>query len=207
MFQSLIPLATKNRNSIIHTFQAGYALWVLFILFAACATLSGSSLAYPLYAVGSKLGTLAVILFLIVTLPGILGRFGYKHPLISIGVMFRRHTGISMFLAGLGHGMIVSTLPNLALGLSPFPGFGFELFGMLALGILTPAFLTSNLYSMQRLGKYWKPLHKLIYLAFWLIVLHIALRGELFWAIILGVTGIAEIVSLIIDWRKRSVVV
>lgn len=204
MFQKLIPFATANRNSIIKLFQLAYLFWILFMSLAVWANLSGSTLAFLIYPIGLKLGTLSALLFIVVTLPGILGRFGMRHPFISLGIMFRRHTGISMFLAGLAHGLIVSTLPNIAMGAPLFPRFGYELFGMLSLAILTPLFLTSNLYSMKRLGKNWKRIHKLIYVAFWFIALHIGMQGKLPETALIVLTGVLECVSLIYVWKKST---
>lgn len=202
MFQKLIQFANSNRKTIIRLFQLAYFSWIIFMMVATWANLTDSSLAFILYPIGSKFGTLAAMLFLVVTIPGILGRFGFKHPLITLGVMFRRHTGISMFLAGLAHGMIVSTLPNIAMGAPLLPRFGYELFGILSLAILTPLFLTSNLYSMKMLGKNWKRIHKLIYLAFWLIVLHIGMRGEMAVALVIAIAGGLEILSLVYAWKQ-----
>lgn len=207
MFQKLVPWCTQNRQLVIQLFQAAYAVWFLFMLVAVWANLTGSPVAYMLYPIGAKMGILAVLLFQAVTLPGMLGRFGLRHPFITIGVLFRRHTGISMFLAGLAHGLIVSTLPNIAMGAPLFPRFGYELFGILTLALLTPLFLTSNLYSMKNLGKNWKRIHKLIYPAFWLIVLHVGLQGSIGWTILVAGAGLLEILSLLYDWRMKPALV
>lgn len=204
MFQKLVPFCTKYRSQTIWAFQFAYAVWLIAMIVATWANLSGSTLAYTIYPIGTLLGKLAAILFLVVTVPGILGRFGIRHPFITVGIMFRRHTGISMFLAGLAHGLIVSTLPNIAMGAPLLPRFGFELFGILSMAALTPLFLTSNLYSMKHMGKYWKQIHKIIYPAFWLIVLHTGLRGDLLWTMLLALTGVAEIASLVFEWQKKK---
>jgi sulfoxide reductase heme-binding subunit YedZ len=47
-----------------------------------------------------------------------------------------------------------------------------EIVGLAALAILTALALTSIPGLMRRLGRYWKPLHRLVYLAGGLVVLH-----------------------------------
>jgi DMSO/TMAO reductase YedYZ heme-binding membrane subunit len=110
-----------------------------------------------------------------------------------------------MFLTGMSHGLIVSTLPKLAIGQPVFPLLPFEAFGLLAIMVLLPLFLTSNLYSQQHLGKNWKRIHKLVYLSFWLIMLHTGLQGEMGFTLLVGATGMLEIVSLVVDWKKKKI--
>lgn len=206
MFQKLVPFCTAHRNDIIRLFQIGYLIGFLFLVFCAWVIFSGNQFVGAVFEAGTLLGQGAIILFVIVTTPGILGRFGVKHPLITIGIMFRRHTGISMFLAGMAHALIVSLLPKMAMGLPILPLLVFETFGLLTLLVLFPLFLTSNLYSQQHLGKNWKRIHKTIYIAFWLMMLHTGLQGEMKFSILIGVMGVLETVSLIYDWKKQKVV-
>lgn len=50
--------------------------------------------------------------------------------------------------------------------------------GAAALALLLPLGATSNRASMRRLGRRWKLLHRLVYLAGALAVLHVALQGK-----------------------------
>lgn len=51
----------------------------------------------------------------------------------------------------------------------------FLLAGMVALGILTILLMTSNVYSMKKMKKYWKMLHRLVYPLLLLVVIHVIL--------------------------------
>ncbi|MDM8519900.1 protein-methionine-sulfoxide reductase heme-binding subunit MsrQ [Anaerolineales bacterium HSG6] len=55
----------------------------------------------------------------------------------------------------------------------------FALVGFLALALMIPLALTSNRWSMRRLGKNWKRLHQLVYLISILAVLHFLLSRKL----------------------------
>ncbi len=206
MFQKLLVLCTANRLNVIRTIQFGYVLLTVFFLFATWAIFT-SNVAWMhfVYDVGLLSGKLATFLFIIVTLPGILGRFGIRHPLITIGIMFRRYTGIGVFLLGFVHGMTVYSLPMLAAKQLVLPPPLFITFGLTALVLLFPLFLTSNTQSVQMLGKNWKRLHSLVYVIFWFIFIHVAMQGEKSVAILIGLAGFLEILSLgYAFWKKRT---
>jgi methionine sulfoxide reductase heme-binding subunit len=68
-----------------------------------------------------------------------------------------------------------------------------------------PLTLTSSTWAMRKLGKYWKPLHRIVYIIALLVIAHIALiRGYqhmdfgpiIFFAIYLGFK--------ILEWRGYS---
>ncbi len=104
----------------------------------------------------------------------------------------RRHLGVTMALLSLGHGVFallqyhgggaVSPLASLLQGApaSRFPAeFPFEWLGLAALCILVLMAATSHDYWLSVLSpRAWKTLHMLVYVAFGLLVLHVAL-GEL----------------------------
>lgn len=205
MFQKLLLFVAPNRSKIIHGFQFLYILWILFVAFAAWQFFSEGEYLSTVMQASILAGQAALILFIIVTLPGILGRFGVKHPLITIGIMFRRHLGISTFLLAMLHALTVHFLPRLAYNSSIFAFTQFTLFGLAALTCLTLLAFTSNDQSVKLLGKNWKRLHKLVYVIFWLIFLHVALQRSTNLTLLIGGAGILEVVSLLYDWvRKRS---
>jgi sulfoxide reductase heme-binding subunit YedZ len=112
-------------------------------------------------------------------------------------MLFRRHLGIFMFLAAITHLILVSTIPKLftysAITLDIFPQR--EIFGIVAMLLLFPLWLTSNDYSVVHLGKYWEWIHRLTYFALFLIFLHVALLE-----FSLGLIGAMVIILEIISW-------
>ena len=101
----------------------------------------------------------------------------------------RRHMGVSMFLLALGHAAF-SIIQFHALGdINPFvsilvsnsnygslANFPFQPLGLLALGILLFMAATSHDYWLSALTPpVWKALHMMVYVAYGLVVLHVAL--------------------------------
>lgn len=209
MFQKLLLFCAPNRSKIIHLFQIVYAFWVLFMLFTYWQMASDGSFLSLIMRFGLQCGELAIFLFIVVTLPGILGRFGIKHPLITIGIMFRRHLGISTFLLALTHAAIIYFFPQMVSGgsLLAFSRSTFQIFGFIALVSFTLLASTSNDFSVRILGKNWKRLHKLVYLIFWFIFLHVGLQNNMKYMLLIGGAGILEVLSLLYDtWKKKQVV-
>jgi DMSO/TMAO reductase YedYZ heme-binding membrane subunit len=158
--------------------------------------------------IGGTLGTIAVILFLTTLLPGIFQRLRWLPqitlPLATIIVPYRRHIGILMFLTAWVHMLFASTLQTYILTGSIFPPAGprlFEVFGTLAWLLLFPVWLTSNDTSMRFLGRKWKLLQRLTYIAVWLIMIHVGLQGEKMAALI-GLVGSIELLSWIVAKRR-----
>ncbi len=207
MFTALLPFATANRTTIIRIFQIFYGFVLLWLGFVVSVNVTNSKLFPFTYEVGTTAGTVAVCAFFIVTIPGILGRFKIKHPLITIGIMFRRHTGLSTFFIALLHASSVHIIPSLVNGefpvtLSP----SYILFGSVALTALSLLALTSNNFSVQKIGKNWKRLHKVVYVIFWLLFLHVGLQSEYKTAAAIGIVGVLEIASLLYDWQQKKTV-
>jgi sulfoxide reductase heme-binding subunit YedZ len=81
--------------------------------------------------------------------------------------------------------------------------------GLLAVGILIPLAITSTQGAMRRMGKQWKRLHRLVYLADLLAVAHFLLlvkadlRRPLVWAAVVGVLLVVR-VPLVRDVLRRS---
>lgn len=203
MFTKILLLCNQYRGNVIKLFQIVYVVLTLFTVFASWTIMQDTELVPLIYTLGRYLGIFAAGTFLVITIPGIFGRFGVKHPLITIGIMFRRYTGILMFLSGFYHGLIVYEIPAIAAKVPLLPAPLQVLIGMVSITLAFPLFLTSNNWSMKKLGKYWKKTHKLVYVIFWTIVLHVALLGE--WKITISVAciGLLEIFSLLYDWKKK----
>lgn len=149
---------------------------------------------------GRQLGKLALVLFIVIAIPGIARRFGYRHKAVALIMIFRRYLGITMYLLALIHASFVR-LVFVASGripLSPAPTF--VLFGTLALTLLFFLFVTSNDGSVRKLGVWWQRIHNLFYIIMWLIFLHVGLQRLGVWTVLIGVTSIIELVSFIWAW-------
>jgi DMSO/TMAO reductase YedYZ heme-binding membrane subunit len=160
---------------------------------------------------GGKLGQIAVLLFCLTLLPGIFNRLQWNTPLtapvISLLTLFRRHVGILTFLTAAVHQLFNSIIPNFIyfgsiLPTLPIPTF--QLFGSLSWLILLPVWLTSNDTSQRLLGKKWKTLQRLTYIAIWFIFIHVSLQGKSL-AIIIAITAILEVASWVVAKRRKSI--
>ncbi|MBP9700422.1 ferric reductase-like transmembrane domain-containing protein [Candidatus Woesebacteria bacterium] len=208
MFTSIVPLASANRSTIIRIFQLCYVLALVFLGGSAYLLLTGHPLSLVINEMGEKFGQLALCFFILASIPGMAGRFRIKHPLVTIGLMFRRHIGISTFVLAFMHSQISYIIPFISLGmLPPFPPPIFVLWGASAYLGLFILFITSNDWSVKKLGDWWKRLHKLLYILFWFIFLHVAFQELSVWAILILLFAIFEVASLVYDFmRKRQTV-
>lgn len=208
MFTSIVPLASAYRSTLIRIFQLCYVLALVFLGGSAYLLLAGHPLSPLISAMGEKFGQLAVCFFILASIPGMAGRFRIKHPLVTIGLMFRRHIGISTFVLAFMHSQISYIIPFISSGmLPPFPPPLFVLWGSIAYLGLFILFITSNDLSVKKLGGWWKRLHKLIYILFWFIFLHVAFQELSVWAILIFLFAVIEVVSLVYDFmRKRQAV-
>ncbi len=156
-------------------------------------------------------GTCAIILLHIVLIVGPLCRLSPRFlPLLYN----RRHLGVTTFLVGAVHG-IFSIIQFHALGvINPFvsvlvsntrfgsvPDFPFQQLGLAALLILFVMAATSHDFWLKNLSpEIWKTLHMLVYVAYGLLVAHVALgvlQAER--SVILGLAlsvGVAIVVGL-----------
>jgi nitrite reductase/ring-hydroxylating ferredoxin subunit/DMSO/TMAO reductase YedYZ heme-binding membrane subunit len=167
-----------------------------------------------------------------------LGTCGYAllHVILSIGPLARlssrflpllynrRHLGVTCFLVGLAHGGFallqyhalgnVSPLQSLLASdswFNGFAGFPFQWLGAAALAILFLMAATSHDFWLANLGApAWKRIHMLVYVAWALLVLHVALgflqveRGIV--PAVLVVAGVAWVLGLHLaaGWRERA---
>ncbi len=196
----------KRRPKIVDLFKYLYLTIAIFWVFAAYVNLSHGTLEGFIYKAGVSSGKIALLLLGIVVLPGILGRFKVEIKLTRIITLFRRQLGIVAFLVAFTHFTIVRGLQYLS-GYNPLKA-PFELFvvmGTGALFLLFLMFLTSNDTSKKRLGKWWKNLHRLIYLVLWLLVLHTGLQRISVWSVYIFIFASLEIVSWTYYFLKKRV--
>jgi nitrite reductase/ring-hydroxylating ferredoxin subunit/DMSO/TMAO reductase YedYZ heme-binding membrane subunit len=167
-------------------------------------------------------GTAALLLLHLILSIGPLARLDRRFlPLLYN----RRHLGVTLFVLGLAHGGF-SVIQFHALGVvnplvsvltsngswSELASFPFQPLGLAALGVLFLMAATSHDFWLINLTPpVWKSLHMLVYVAYGLLVLHVALgalQSERHPALagLLGL-GVAWIVALhlIAGWQERSV--
>lgn len=163
---------------------------------------------FALYDLGSKLGVTALFLYVATLLPSIITRLQWyplvTQPFASILLPFRRHLGILMFISAWLHMSLTTTLPQLVTnGFEPnkIQLLLFHWMGEIAWWMLFPLWLTSNDLSQRFLGKWWKRLHRLTYLAMLFIFLHVALMQEGLVFVIGGVITL-EVLSWIVAQRR-----
>ena len=166
-------------------------------------------------------GTLALLLLHVILVIGPLARLDRRFlPLLYN----RRHLGVTMFLCALVHGGF-STIQFHALGnTNPLvsllsaedewtraAGFPFQILGATALSILFLMAATSHDFWLKNLTpRVWKSLHMSVYLAYALVVLHVALgvlqaESSPVLAAILA-TGMAAVLGLhlVAGWREAK---
>jgi len=136
----------------------------------------------------------------------------------------RRHFGVLAFLVACFHFacmldwyISLNALPNLAAELSKwgdytkFIGFPFKALGLAALLILFLLAATSHDFWLMFLTpRIWKFLHMLLYVAYGLVIMHVALghmqdeRSPLVPVMLLGSFGIVTGLHLVAGWRERK---
>ncbi len=136
----------------------------------------------------------------------------------------RRHLGVTMFVLGLAHGLFAifqfhafgdrNPLVSLLVSNTRFDSlaqFPFELFGVVALGVLFLVAATSHDFWLANLtAPVWKALHMLVYFAYGALILHVVLgslqqeRHPLPAVLLgLGMIGIFAL-HLVAGWRERD---
>lgn len=173
----------------------------------------------PPILVMRALATLAIILLHVILCIGPLARLDDRFAPLLYN---RRHLGVTFFFIALGHSALATLFyggfgvrnPASAIidGYSSFgsiSGFPFEILGFLALLIFFVMAATSHDFWLANLGaRFWKTLHMLVYLAYALVVLHVALgalqseRSPAYaYALLIGVALVASLHTAA-GWRE-----
>ncbi len=158
---------------------------VIYIAIFMAVGLMAFATSDPIVLMIRALGTCAFLLLTFILLIGPLARISdrFKPMLYN-----RRHFGVFTFLVALAHFGLALTWyhgfgplnPLVSLFLSnqsggTFPGFPFELLGLAAFIILLLMAATSHDFWLNNLSApVWKALHMLVYVAYGLLVIHIA---------------------------------
>lgn len=189
----------SHRQEILtffHVCEVGLAMFT--IVFSIAGMLHPAFLV-PLFMIASKFGEAAAIMLSITLTPGILGRLGILPIPRATLMMFRRHFGISTYLLVVTHSLFMYWLPAFKYGFAPLQLF--QLCGILALSFATPLFITSNDYSQRVMQKWWKRLHKLVYLMLIFGMLHTLVAKVSVWGLLLAGVAVLEVISFLVQYK------
>ena len=91
-------------------------------------------------------------------------------------VGLRRWYGIMMACCAIGDAIAAGLTDTFAFGfLGVVAGHVFELMGFMMVMLVIPLLITGNPWAQRKLGKYWKMLHRLIYVIWGLLFCHLVL--------------------------------
>jgi methionine sulfoxide reductase heme-binding subunit len=145
------------------------ALVPLFFMLPATLTLNSSTFSG---SVDDTLGTgaeICLFLCLLVTPVSTLNGQRWFVPL-------RRWYGIMMACTALGDAIGAGITDNFAGGVfGRLAGHTFTIVGLLMVMLVIPLLLTGNPWAQKKLGRYWKQLHRLIYVIWALLAFHLTL--------------------------------
>ena len=191
------PLAVKSPK-IIKNFKYVYGAILGVLILGGYFIFTSHPLSITfMTTVGKNLGRVALVLLGVVVLPGILGRFQIEIPITRTITLFRRQLGITVFLLALTHYELVRGILILSGQIPLFPRPLFEMLGTFSLFLLFFMFLTSNNFSVKKLGRWWKRLHRIVYLIIWLLVLHTTLQRISVWSVFIFIFATLEVISWI----------
>jgi methionine sulfoxide reductase heme-binding subunit len=158
-----------KRQAVALVLLGAPAVIPLFFMIPATFTLNSNTFAV---SVDDTLGTGAEIcLFLCLLVSPMMTITGQRwfFPL-------RRWYGIMMAFSAFGDATAAGITDNFAGGVfGRLTGHVFELMGFLMVMLLIPLLITGNPWAQRKLGKYWKTLHRLIYVIWGLLACHLIL--------------------------------
>ncbi len=167
-------------------------LWALILLYltgfigVSLVTHPGDHAIHPPVLLLRALGTLSLLLLTVTLSIGPLVRLS---PRFAPLLYNRRHLGVSLFCLALLHGLAavgfyhgfgvtnpIRSLFTSNTNYTSLVGFPFETLGVLALAIFFLMAATSHDFWLKNLSaRWWKTLHMLVYVAYGLVILHVAL--------------------------------
>jgi methionine sulfoxide reductase heme-binding subunit len=184
MSASYVAIGWNRQKKIYDCLIAGFCTGYL-LLFVSFTLLFNPEVTFETLLIRST-STLAVLLLHVILAIGPLCRLNKKFlPLLYN----RRHLGVTMFSLALVHGVfsifqfhaLSNTNPLLSLftsntNFSSLSGFPFQALGFFALVIFFLMAITSHDFWLHNLSpKIWKTLHMFVYLAYFLVVMHVML--------------------------------
>lgn len=185
----------RHREHTITAFKILYLILVVFLFVGGRATLLRDESAIEYYNLALTSGKAAIVVYILTTIPGIAKRFGLRHKLISLLMIYRRYLGITMYMLVLIHFWIVKGVTVFFHRILVLPPPLFQVMGATAAFLLFFLFVTSNDIALGKLKIWWYRLHKLTYIAVWFIFLHVALQRFSIWTVLIGITAIVQISS------------
>jgi sulfoxide reductase heme-binding subunit YedZ len=158
-----------KRKALALVLLGAPAIFPLFFMFPALVTLNSNTFAV---SVDDTLGTGAEIcLFLCLLVTPMVTLTGQRWF-----VPLRRWYGIMMAFTAFGDAIAASITDTFAGGVfGRLAGHVFELMGFLMVMLVIPLLLTGNPWAQRKLGRYWKRLHRLIYVIWGLLACHLIL--------------------------------
>jgi DMSO/TMAO reductase YedYZ heme-binding membrane subunit len=195
----------KYRNPLVYTFIGINCLLAIIWYVSFQAIVMGIGDRTWFYQNAVEFGQIALVTYCITTIPGIFRRFGIFHKSVSIIMIFRRYIGIMTYMFVLLHVSIQRLFFWMQGHVGLVPTEVFQLAGFIAFLILFSLFITSNDWSVSKLGKWWHVIHNLTYIIAWLIFAHVALQRLSVWTFIIGFTSLAVLSSHIYAKRKLMV--
>ena len=176
-----------NRNKIVYdvTLWLGILIYLAVFVVVTGVTTPAAEALSPMIVIIRALATCAFVLLTLILCIGPLARLSERFlPLLYN----RRHIGVSMFIIALAHAFLAILwyhgfgLENPLVTLFTSPGsysevsdFPFQPFGAVALIILLLMAATSHDFWNTNLGApFWKALHMGVYLAYGLLIIHVA---------------------------------
>ena len=158
-----------KRKAVALILLGAPAVLPLFFMLPALITLNSNTFAV---SVDDTLGTgaeLCLFLCLLVTPINTLTGQRWFVPL-------RRWYGIMMACCAIGDATAASITDNFAGGVfGRLAGHVFELMGLIMVMLVIPLLITGNPWAQRKLGRYWKMLHRLIYVIWGLLAAHLML--------------------------------
>jgi len=192
---------------LVHLLAWGLAAWL------AWDAWTGNLTVNPIQAATQRTGKYALVLLVLsLACTPLNTLFGFRQALTV-----RRALGLYAFLFAATHFMIFIWIDyglNLEFLLADISDKLYIFIGLTALIMLTLLAATSFKWWMKRLGKRWKSLHKLVYLAAPLVVLHFAwarkgdvfrLQGDILQPLAFGVVVALLLLARLPALRKRAV--
>lgn len=142
-------------------------------------------------------GNLALTMLLMILFLSPLSKL-LQTRLLLIAMSFRRELGILMGCLAIVHGLGYTLDPDwMSVVVWNYWPHVFQispqiLFGFVAFTLTLPLLVTSNRFSQQRLGRFWKPLHRLVYPLLFFALIHAFAFGRL------GTVNISSLLGVMI---------
>jgi sulfoxide reductase heme-binding subunit YedZ len=158
-----------KRKAVALILLGAPAVAPLFFMLPALVTLNENTFSV---SVDDTLGTGAELcLFLCLLVTPLLTLTG-QHWFVPL----RRWYGIMMACCGIGDALAAGLTDSFAGGfLGRLAGHVFELMGFMMVMLVIPLLITGNHWAQRKLGRYWKTLHRLIYVIWGLLAAHLIL--------------------------------